>query len=93
MVQLLLQHGADVNAKNACASFHHCAYRSDHILMRHRENTTALHVAVNLNHLSIVRVLLQFGADANAVAKCDDSDPMRILAALLHSLTLHLLQE
>ena len=67
-------------------------YRADHVLMRHRENTTALHVAVNLNHLSIVRVLLQFGADANAVAKCAAANPTRTLAAV-HSLTLHVLQE
>jgi hypothetical protein len=51
-----------------------------------RENTTALHAAVSMNHLDIVRVLLQFGADANAVAKCADATPTCILASYRQSL-------
>ena len=56
-------------------------HRSKNVLIHDRENTTALHAAVNMNHLDIVRVLLEFGADANAILKCADDSPTFILVA------------
>jgi len=34
-----------------------------------RENTTSLHAAINMNHVDMARLLLQFGADVNARAR------------------------
>ncbi len=63
-----------------------CLRRSKNTLMHRRENTTALHAAVNMNLLDIVRLLLRFGADANAIAKCADATPTCILASHHHSI-------
>ena len=72
------QHGANVNSSGKCVAHlpddRHCvAMFTFNTPCLNRNNLTPLHVSVSKNNKNIVQLLLQHGADVNAINKCDQS--------------------
>ena len=69
MARLLLQYGADVNAKDMCVQWHACLLQLCGKVMRLCSGgQTALHLAAFKNNVEVSKVLLENGADVKA--KC-----------------------